>query len=625
MLPIDPRSLIAVNSTLGLLCAIVFMSQRRNTPAGIGGIGEWASAMLLIFVANILYSFQQSLPPLVAFVAANTLLVFGIAQLDLGIRRFYGRTASYRLTLGGCVIVALGLAIFTFVDNNYRMRVLLLTTAMGVIFADAFAVLYRHSSRHFGERFAIVSVGLTFVTVSLRFAATLRADDQASNIFDAGTVQLIYLGAFSIALLALSIGLILMVNERIRTTLEHLADDLQRATHGLRLQNEAKTRFLAYAGHDLRQPLQAMHLFLSSLMDTALDREQQQLAGKINASATALSMLLNSLLDISRLDAGSVQPEPAALDVDVMLAQLLDEFAGQASAKGLQLRLWQPRDVPSARTDEKLLSSVLRNLIENAIKYTATGGVLVALRRRQGHLLVQVWDTGVGITTEDQQRIFDEFFQVDNPQRDRSRGLGLGLSIVNRISQLLELRLTCRSRPGHGTLMQFQLPLASVPAPRADAMVAPAIRMDLRALRVLVVEDAGEVATALEAWFTSLGASVARYATAEAALQSGEVLLADLILSDYRLPGRLTGIDFLNAARSTQRVRVRGILLTGDTSPQFIEMAERSGWPILFKPIAPGTLRLCIESVLAQDRRDMKVAERAVSQGTPSGVAAPAA
>lgn len=619
MLPLDPRSLIAINSILGLLCAIVFLSQRRNTPAAIGGIGEWASAMLLIFVSNVMYSFQKTLPPLLGFVLVNAVLVFGIAQLDLGIRRFYGQSASYRLVLAGCAIVAVGFLVFTFVENNYRFRVLLLTATMVVIFLDAFLVLYRQSSGHFGERFAIASVGLTVLSISLRFLVTLRTDDQASSIYDASAVQLIYLGAFSITLLALSIGLILMVNERIRTTLERLANDLQEATQELRLQNEAKTRFLAYAGHDLRQPLQAMHLFLSSLMSTALNKEQQQLTGKIDASTTALSSLLNSLLDISRLDAGSVQPEPSALDVDVMLAQLMDEFATQAHTKGLRLRLWLPKDVPSALTDEKLLSSVLRNLIENAIKYTSTGGVLVALRRREKHFLIQVWDTGVGIKAEDQKYIYDEFFQVDNPQRDRSKGLGLGLSIVSRISALLDLQLSCRSRPGRGTLMEFKLQLADTDSCRAPLPTLEESALDLRGLRVLVIEDAQEVSAALEVWLTSLGATVSVHATAESALKSSEVACADVILSDYRLPGKLNGIDLLNAIRERSHIPARGILLTGDTSPQFVEIAERSGWPILFKPVDSSRLSLCIKSLLADRQVPMNQLPRshcqAVSQG----------
>jgi signal transduction histidine kinase len=380
-----------------------------------------------------------------------------------------------------------------------------------------------------------------------------------------------------------------------RAQLRSSEQALKASNWELQQQSAAKTRFLAYAGHDLRQPLQAMHLFLASLMNSGLDKQQENLARMLQASADALDSLLDSLLAISKLDAGVIRPELQALDVDVLLAKLVQEFEAQARAKGLRLTLWAPAEAVTVMTDERLLSSVLRNLMANAIKYTQQGGVLLAVRRRAPGVSVQVWDTGPGIADAEQQHIFKEFYQVDNPQRDRTRGLGLGLSIVRRISDLLQLDVACRSRLGRGTVMTLALPLAAgdrgVLRPAAETPPqAPAL--DLMGLHVVLLEDAAEVAAAQTAWLTSCRARVTHFASAEEALaQDDQIRAADFFLCDYRLPGSLTGLDFLHALQARHGKIRHAALLTGDTSADFIEMATASGWPVLFKPIQPARLQ----------------------------------
>lgn len=370
-----------------------------------------------------------------------------------------------------------------------------------------------------------------------------------------------------------------------RAALRGSEQALQQANKNLQQQNAAKTRFLAYAGHDLRQPLQAMQLFLASLSNAGLDSKQAHLVRMMETSAHALGELLDSLLNISKLDAGAIHPEPRPIDVDVFLTQLLQEFEPQAQAKGLRLRLWCPADVVTVMADEKLLSSVLRNLIANAIKYTRKGGVLVAVRRGDNDVRLQVWDTGPGISPEHQQRMYEEFYQGDNPQRDRTQGLGLGLAIVRRICALLDLKISCRSQVGRGTVMEVVLPRS------CDEVVEQALTQEkvllpnLQGLRFVVVEDSREVKAALTVWLESMGVAVSAYARAEDALAAPDLLSADFFLSDYRLPGDLTGIDFLNAVQARCDKAIHGILLTGDTSTGFIEMATASGWPILFKPL----------------------------------------
>lgn len=395
--------------------------------------------------------------------------------------------------------------------------------------------------------------------------------------------------------LALMVGIAHARNQTLYDTRAQLRDSeqaLQQANRGLQQQIAAKTRFLAYAGHDLRQPLQAIHLFLSSLAHSGLDEKQGRLLHMAQSSADALSHLLDSLLNISKLDAGAIQPELRALDVDILLTTLVQEFEAQARAKGLRLRLRLPAEAVTVLSDENLLASVLRKLIDNAVAHTRQGEVLVALRRRANVALVQVWDTGPGIAQEDLPRIYEEFFQADNPQRDRAQGLGLGLSIVRRVSDLLGLGIACRSRLGRGTVMSLTLPgFAGAKASAALAEPSAEQAADLRGLHVVLVEDAVDVAAAQRAWLDACHAQVSCFGSAQEALAHSDVLRrADFFLCDYRLPGGFSGIDFLNAVQARCGRRINAALLTGDTSAAFIAMAAASGWPVLFKPVLPSQL-----------------------------------
>lgn len=406
--------------------------------------------------------------------------------------------------------------------------------------------------------------------------------------------------------LALTAGIAHARNQALydtRAQLKASEQALQQANRGLQQQIMAKTRFLAYAGHDLRQPLQAMHLFLDSLANSPLDGRQQHLTQMLQSSAVALESLLDSLLHISKLDAGVIRPELQALDLDVLLTGLQQEFEPQARGKGLRLRLWLPDETVTVVTDENLLASLLRNLVSNAIKYTERGGVLLAVRRVGGRLRLQVWDTGIGISPADRQRIFDEFYQVDNPQRDRTRGLGLGLAIVQRIAGLLGLQVACRSRPGRGTVMEVLLPQAQADlAPTRTARPAGADMLDLRGRHVVLIEDTADVAMAQTVWLESCGACVTRFSDADSALNRLEELArTDFFLCDYRLPGQASGLDFLDALKARYGPGVHGALLTGDTSSDFIEMASGRGWPVLFKPVQAARLRQLLQP-LTQNR-----------------------
>lgn len=223
--------------------------------------------------------------------------------------------------------------------------------------------------------------------------------------------------------------------------------------------SRSKSRFLAAASHDLRQPLQALDLFQNALAATGLTPAQQCISDQMRLSIRGLNETLSTLLDISRLDSGGIDPRLQNLMLEDLLGQLSGEHATSAQLGNLHLRLRLPRNLPAVRSDPRLLRSLVGNLIGNAIKYTPRGKVLVSLRQRRGGILLQVWDTGIGIAQEHIESIFEEFYQIDNPERDEAKGLGLGLAIARRIARLLGTEITCRSRPGRGSVFSCLLPM----------------------------------------------------------------------------------------------------------------------------------------------------------------------
>ncbi len=594
---LDPRSVIVMSAFLALVTLLILVSLRRNVSAQIKGLDEWIVADLGFLLAVVLLNLRSMVHPFWGVVVANTLIVMAVLLFGHGLRRFYGELPPLRpIMLTGAAFFT-AVAFVTFVLENYPLRLALVTAALLSAFAFALWHLSRHVAGTFGERVTQLALVLPAVGVMLRLA-TVGTVGSESQLFQSSPVQSFYIASLGGGVLSAGVGFILMVNERTRTELEKLARSLERTTQELRQQNEVKSKFLAYAGHDIRQPLQAMHLLLAGLLESGLNAAQEKTARMMELSVQALTDLLNSLLDISKLEAGAIQPNLRPVELDVLLARLVQEFMPQARAKGLRLRLRLPRRAPWVRSDEQLLASVLRNLLGNAIKYTQHGGVLLAVRPAAAGWKLQVWDTGVGIAEEHLAHVFEEYYQVDNPQRDRSKGLGLGLAIVHRMAALLDLRLACRSRVGQGTVMEITLVASAPQAVDVDAYAATG-RLDLQGARVVVVEDDAAVAQALGQWLQAHGAVVEHHTSAENALAAPDIASADIYLSDYRLPGRLTGIDFLETLRSRSPRDVPGVLLTGDTSSQFIEQVAASGWLILFKPVHPRELQAVLRLLQA--------------------------
>ncbi len=362
--------------------------------------------------------------------------------------------------------------------------------------------------------------------------------------------------------------------------------------------NRGKSRFLAAASHDLRQPIQAISLFEHALGKTPLNEEQRRIAAYLAQATRSLAEILNTLLDVSRFDSGIVQAHPERVAGTALFRDVETEFAPLALAKGLRFKLFFPDREIVLLTDVELLHCVLRNLIGNAIKYTETGGVLVGLRRRGGDAIIQVWDTGIGIAPEHVEVIFDEYFQVGNPERDRTKGLGLGLAIARRSVRILGGRLTCRSRPGKGSLFEVSIPLAGEtdqpagPTSSREADAASAAGK-VAGIRVVVVEDDVMSAKAIELALDAFGMSVTTFPSAELALTDPRTDQADFFIADFRLPGK-NGVQFLDAVQTRRQRPLRATLLTGDASDPAMS-SRASNWRVCVKPVNVAALIAEIE------------------------------
>ena len=367
--------------------------------------------------------------------------------------------------------------------------------------------------------------------------------------------------------------------------------------------NRAKTQFFTAASHDLRQPLHAMGLFAEALRQRVHEPEVAQLVNSINESVDALEGLFSELLDITRIDSGVIEVHPQHFQVGDILRKLRLHFEPSAFEKGLSLRLRGGGRAVFA--DPLLVERVLRNLVSNAIRYTNDGTVLVGCRQRGDRVLLQVWDTGLGIRLDEQARIFDEFYQVPNTPKvspDQRKGLGLGLAIVKRLADLMEAKLTLRSTPGRGTVFTLELPLGRAPRPSALLSVPGGkgpLGITLAGRRIVVVEDEPAVRAGLEVLLAGWGAQIDAFESVAASRAWAErsdpaVVKPDLLIVDYRLEEGLNGVDAITALRARFGAAIPAILVTGSTMTGHDKEAHDHNFHLLIKPVVPNKLRAMI-------------------------------
>ena len=400
--------------------------------------------------------------------------------------------------------------------------------------------------------------------------------------------------------------------ERLELGHEEMAQRVALATSELREKKEeaevatrAKSQFLAAASHDLRQPTHALGMFVARLGQLPHDAQTQHLVTNLDASVRAMQDLLDGLLDISKLDAGAVQVNLHAVPLNPIFEQIRLAMVDAASEKGLRLRV-RPTTA-WVRSDPVLLQRILLNLVANAVRYTQQGSVLLACRA-SGHdagsgvrARIEVWDSGIGIAPEHQTQVFKEFYQVGNAERDRTRGLGLGLNIVERTAHLLGHPFTLRSHLGQGTRFTLEVPLARADAAPPDAEpAAPVTR--LNGLAVMVIEDDALAAEGLVGLLQSWGCTVtASDGQQQALAQMAQTGVPDVIVSDYRLRGDENGISAVNALCQAAGQSISACLMSGDTDQALITQARQAGLTLLHKPVRPAKLRSLLRSLTTHE------------------------
>lgn len=363
--------------------------------------------------------------------------------------------------------------------------------------------------------------------------------------------------------------------------------------------NRAKSRFLASASHDLRQPAQALVLLHSILMSSLQGRSAVSIAETMRPSLDALHMLLDGLLDISRLDAGVVQADLQTIALGPIIANLAKEYSVLAEQKGLAFRVV----VPSAavRTDRTHIERILRNLVENALRYTDHGKILLGCRRRGGSAQLVVMDSGIGIAPDQQEAVFQEFYQVGNSERDRAKGLGLGLSVVKRLSELLGHPITLRSQPGQGSAFMLDLPLTAELAEAPPPVPHVSKASTRRKFVVLVIDDEAIIRDSLALILSDWGYTVITAGDGEDAvrrLREGNNR-PDLILADYRLRDGRTGVSAVAEIHLFCGYRMPTVIITGDTAPERVAEAHRSGFRIAHKPLDSESLKTIVAQAVA--------------------------
>ena len=369
---------------------------------------------------------------------------------------------------------------------------------------------------------------------------------------------------------------------------------LDLAREAAQAESRAKSSFLATASHDLRQPLHALTLFLSALDRRVSGDEPKAIVASMRASVRSMQEMFRTLLDISKIDAGVLVPQPQAFAVGELITRLATEFAGPAAAKGLVLR--DRHTAARVLSDPVLLESILRNLLSNAVKFTRQGGILIAARRRGERLRLEVYDTGPGIAREAQERVFEEFERAGD--KSAAEGLGLGLAIVRRLARLLGTEVTLRSRAGRGCCFAVEVPLASGAAP---APVAAAASASLVGRHVLIVDDNFTLASALS---RELGDRCCITAMAGDATQALAALAAspapEAGVLDYDLGPGLNGIALAEALERARGAAFPLIIVTGSTDPQVIAALVATGRPFLTKPVEAEILAASLAELLAR-------------------------
>lgn len=554
--------------------ALIFSEQR-----GGAEFGSNLAAVLAGLSLYLLFGVPEALWWLGGIVTLNALAYLAVVkeprfQLDTS-GRFWLQVLVFGTAGIGWGILPL-IALF----SGSEMAVLFVTTILAV-----------HCAASYAAASSCIALYSAFLLPSMLPLTLLMLLSGSSLLLVSGVVLVIFIlcmllfGVQSQAQAARSVEL-RFENLELVQRLQVESEALRLAREEAEQANLDKSRFLAAASHDLRQPLHALGLFLDALERTPLDVRQREMLGNAAAVSGSARNMLNTLLDYSRLEAGVVEPRPRNFRVQSLFSRLERELGPQADAKQLVYRCRETS--LAAYSDPDLVELVLRNLISNSLRYTERGGVLISCRRRGNQVYLEVWDTGIGIAPEEQASVFHEFYQVGNPERDRRKGLGLGLAIVKGLCATLQAQLELRSRLGGGSMFRLILP-AAVGGIVSEPLVDQVPFRGFGGLRVLVVDDDEAVRMAmcelLESWSCHCQAAD----SVDTALEACQTL-PQLLVLDYRLRDHQTGADVMAALRERFGRLPPTFIITGDTAPDRIREAHDTGAFLLQKPVEAGRL-----------------------------------
>ena len=385
---------------------------------------------------------------------------------------------------------------------------------------------------------------------------------------------------------------------RLKQDLWEQSEGLQNAKIDADRANKAKSLFLASASHDLRQPLNAMQMYIAALQSKVKDKEIMRIIEDINSVSISTARLLNALLDVSELEVGAIKPRFESFSVNNMLISIFQSFLPLAKDKGLNFRV-----VPSSlyvRSDPALLERILGNFMSNAIRYTNKGSVLIGCRKRGDKVVIEVWDTGCGISDDQMSLIYEDFYQIENKERDRGKGLGLGLALAKRLSESLEHKIVSKSTFGSGSCFSV---LVNIGEKTVDENQDESFMniMNLSGANILLVEDDMDVLKATKQLLESWGCKV------KTARNKDEVMNLikenpydnpDIILADNRLPGDASGIDITYLIQEKLQASIPCVIMTGDVERNHVQSIIDQGFPVLLKPIQPAKFRAMLSHLI---------------------------
>ena len=451
---------------------------------------------------------------------------------------------------------------------------------------------------------ALLSGGLVtmsgFLPIYFVFSVTLIAPMGFYLMFQSEHQFFVMGGSFLIYLLAslsMSINIERAITETFQLQNENalLIDELREQKDIAEKANLDKSRFLAAISHDLRQPMHAVGLFISAL-GPHVKPTGKVILDKSHSSIIALRSLFNGLLDVTRLDSGKIEAEIVPLDLEPFLARIVEGFMGQAEGKGLKLNLYNKNIF--VNSDPLLLERVVRNLLSNAIQYTDQGVINLRCTATDSKVMIEVQDEGMGIPRIEQENIFSEYHQLNNQERDRSKGLGLGLAIVRRICKILEISLSLKSTPAQGSVFSLEMPIAERTSVGAQEIDQPT--WNLTNQSIVVIDDEQDILDAMGQLLGMWGcAKILGKSTQEAMEQVRErSFVPSILIVDYRLRGE-TGLETIAQFRSEFNRTIPAILITGDTTSSLLKNDKLKETIFLHKPVSSAELRTAIFQLIS--------------------------